>query len=133
MGDLALGRTIRTLRLRQHWRQSDLADRAGCSQALVAQLEAGRIDSTTLRTLRAVMAPLGVRAELVPRWRGADIERLLDELRVPVAPVSDSPHVAPSASRMRRALSCAYGSLLERMPVTAVSATPSSARRATCV
>ena len=79
MDDLALGRAIRALRRRQRWRQSDLAQRGGCSQSLVAQLESGQIDRTSIGTIRSVLAPLGVRAELVPRWRGAEIERLLDE------------------------------------------------------
>jgi transcriptional regulator with XRE-family HTH domain len=79
MDDVGVGRVFRALRLRSHWRQSDLAARAGCSQALVAQLEAGRLDATTLRTVRAVGAPLGLRFELAPRWRGADLERILDE------------------------------------------------------
>jgi transcriptional regulator with XRE-family HTH domain len=76
--DIAIGRTIRLLRQRRGWRQVDLAARARCSQSLVAELELGRIDRTTLRTIRAVLGTLDVRAEIQPRGRFADLERLAD-------------------------------------------------------
>ena len=76
--DIAIGRTIRALRQRRGWRQSDLAAKAGCSQSLVAQLELGHIDASTLRTVRAVLDALDVRTELLLRGRIADLERLAD-------------------------------------------------------
>jgi hypothetical protein len=37
------------------------------------------LDHLTLRTIRAVFQALEARVQLVPRWKGAELERLLDE------------------------------------------------------
>ncbi len=78
MDDLGVGRTILALRVRKGWRQRDLAERAGCSQSLIAQLELGRIDATRLQTVRRVLEALEVRTEIQLRGRVADLERLAD-------------------------------------------------------
>jgi transcriptional regulator with XRE-family HTH domain len=79
MNDVAIGRSLRALRRRRVWRQVDLAERAGVSQGLVSAVERGHIGSTTLETLRRLVAVLDARLELVASWRGADLDRLLDE------------------------------------------------------
>jgi hypothetical protein len=42
-------------------------------------IERGRLDRTTVETLRACLAVLEVRLELRPHWRGAELDRLLDQ------------------------------------------------------
>jgi len=77
--DLQLGASIRALRRRRGWRQSDLAAAAGVSQTLVSSIERGHLDGVTIATLRRVMAGLDARLELGVRWRGGSLDRLVDE------------------------------------------------------
>ena len=79
MEDLRLGATIRAARLKRAWRQADLAKRAGVSQTVVSRLEQGLIPEMTLRVLRQVAAALEIRLEILPRGRGAVLDRLLSE------------------------------------------------------
>lgn len=79
MRDLELGRLVRALRRRRRWRQEDCATRAGVHRSTWSLLERGHLDGMSLRTLRRCLAALEVRLDLVPRWRGADLGRLLDE------------------------------------------------------
>lgn len=79
MQDVQLGRVVRALRRRRGWRQADVAVRAGVSHATVSVIERGLLDAVALPTLRRCLLALEVRLDLVPRWRGADLERLLDE------------------------------------------------------
>lgn len=78
MNDVRLGPVIRTLRLRRRWRQADLARAADVSPATISRLERGRVDATSLEVLRRVFAAVDARIELVPRWRGGDLDRLID-------------------------------------------------------
>jgi len=75
--DLRFGATIRAARLKRGWRQVDLAARAGVSQATVWRMERGHIPEMTLAVLRQVAAALEIRLELMPRGRGAELDRLL--------------------------------------------------------
>jgi transcriptional regulator with XRE-family HTH domain len=75
--DLRFGRVIRAARVRLGWRQADLAARAGVSQTTVWRIERGRIPEMTLGALRQVAAALEIRLELMPRGRGAELDRLL--------------------------------------------------------
>src|SRR5262245_20011196 len=77
MEDLRLGATIRAARLRRGWRQADVAKRAGMSQTVVSRVERGQVPEMTLSALRQVAAALEIRLELLPRGRGADLDRLL--------------------------------------------------------
>ena len=79
MNDLTVGRAIQLLRRRLRWRQRDVADRAGVSQATISSLERGMIDRTPLRTVRMVLDALDATAWLEVSWRGGIIARLLDE------------------------------------------------------
>jgi transcriptional regulator with XRE-family HTH domain len=75
--DLRFGNTIRAARLKRAWRQVDLARRAGVSQTVVSRVERGQIPEMTLAVLREVAAALEIRLELLPRGRGAELDRLL--------------------------------------------------------
>lgn len=78
MNDLALGAVVRAVRLRRKLRQSDLARAAGVSHATVSLLERGHCQSLSLNTVRKIAAALDIRVELVGRWRGGDLDRLLN-------------------------------------------------------
>jgi transcriptional regulator with XRE-family HTH domain len=69
---------LRALRRRRAWRQADLADAAGCSQALVSNVERGHVARSTVTAVRALFEALDARLQLAPSWRGAELERLLD-------------------------------------------------------
>jgi transcriptional regulator with XRE-family HTH domain len=77
MDNLRLGTTVRTLRIRRGWRQDDLAAATNVSRAQIGRIEHGQADAIQLRTLRHVCAALEIRVDLVPRWRGADLDRML--------------------------------------------------------
>lgn len=75
MQDLAFGARVRSVRVRLGLRQRDVAVRAGVSDGTVSRVERGHLDTLSLRTLRAVASALEIRVDLVPRWRGGDLER----------------------------------------------------------
>ena len=77
--DRRVGLIVRMLRRRRGWRQRDLAARSGLSQSFVSQLERGHVDRVSVGTLRQVLGALDARAALEVRWRGGDVDRLLDE------------------------------------------------------
>jgi transcriptional regulator with XRE-family HTH domain len=78
MDDQRVGATIRAVRVRRGWRQTDLATRSGVSPATISRLERGHPGSLTLDTIRRVSAALDIRVDLVPRWRAGDLDRLLN-------------------------------------------------------
>lgn len=44
---------------------------------MVSRVERGHVDDHTVRAIRDLAAALDIRIDLVPRWRGADLERLI--------------------------------------------------------
>ncbi len=72
------GSAIRAVRLRRAWRQADLARAARVSRATVSRCERGHLESLSVATLLRVAAALDIRVDLVPRWRGADLDRTLN-------------------------------------------------------
>ena len=77
MDDLRLGRAFRRVRLRRGWRQADVAERAGCSRSTCSEMERGRLDHLPLRTVRGVARVLEIDLDVVVRWRGGDLGRLI--------------------------------------------------------
>lgn len=77
MDDRRVGLVIRALRRRRGWRQVDLANKARVSQAEVSRIERGHFVS--LPVVRRLTAALDARLDLNIRWRGGEIDRLLDE------------------------------------------------------
>jgi len=73
-----VGATIRAFRIKKGWRQLDLALRAGVSRAAVSRLESGNIGGLSVDHLVVIANALDVRAELVLRWRGGELDRLLN-------------------------------------------------------
>jgi transcriptional regulator with XRE-family HTH domain len=72
------GRSVRALRQRLGWRQSDLAGRCGLAQATVSRIERGRVEGTPIGPLEGLIVALGGELEVRVRWRGEELDRLLD-------------------------------------------------------
>ena len=72
------GRGIRALRLRRRWRQVDLAAAAGVSQSVVAMIELGRGRRLVIETYERIGAALDARVDVLLRWNGEAVDRLLD-------------------------------------------------------
>jgi transcriptional regulator with XRE-family HTH domain len=75
--DLRFGMTVRRARQKRGWRQVDLARKSGVSQPAISRVESGQIPEMTLGVLRQVAGALEIRLELMPRGRGAELDRLL--------------------------------------------------------
>ncbi len=78
MDDLRFGSTIRSVRIRKRLTQEDLSKLAGVSRGTVSRIERGHMDEVSLGSIRAVAKALDVRVDLAPRWRGGDLDRLLN-------------------------------------------------------
>jgi transcriptional regulator with XRE-family HTH domain len=85
---LRFGRAIRALRRRRRYRQEDLGSAANVSRSMIARLEAGQIDRIPLGTLRAVGAAVGADVDILARWHGEGLDRLLDEAHAAVLDVA---------------------------------------------
>jgi len=78
VNDVLVGRIFRAVRRRRAWRQIDVARRAGVSQQLTSLIEQGHVEQVSLGTLRSVARALEIDLPLAPRWRGPELDRLLD-------------------------------------------------------
>ena len=78
MDAVRFGAAIRAIRLRGRLRQQDVARKARVSRSTVARIETGSVGTLTVETLERIAAAVGARAELQLRWRGGDLDRLLD-------------------------------------------------------
>jgi transcriptional regulator with XRE-family HTH domain len=79
MDDVGLGRRFRALRHRLGWRQADVGRAAGLSQDLISLVERGRIERVSIRALRRHAQALDAGLRIQLDFRGADLDRLLDE------------------------------------------------------
>ena len=68
---------LRAIRVRNGWRQSDLAAKARVSRWIVLRIEHGRLASIPFGKVRAVAAALDARIDAAVRWQGGDLPRLL--------------------------------------------------------
>jgi len=78
MDDQRLDAAIRMLRRRRRWRLEDLAQAAGVSKSAAQRIERGHVVSSSVGHVRKVAAVLEIRVDLVPRWRGGELDRLLN-------------------------------------------------------
>jgi transcriptional regulator with XRE-family HTH domain len=76
--DIEVGRRFRAVRIHRGWRQQDLAVAAGISRAGVSRVEHGRFEEMTLGVIRRVARALDMRLELVARWRGGELDRMVN-------------------------------------------------------
>ncbi len=79
MHDPRLGASFRALRRRRGWRQRDVARLIGGSQQFISKVECGHIGDVTVNALSAMAMALDARVVMDLRWRGAGLDRLLDE------------------------------------------------------
>lgn len=79
MDRFRFGRSVRELRLRRRWTQSDLGERVGVSRSVVGRIERGAISNIPFGRLVAVADVLDGRLDLDFRWRGEALDRLVDE------------------------------------------------------
>lgn len=78
MDDLAFGRAVRVLRRRKGWSQARLARAARLSRAKTSRVERGDLGGLRLQDVRAVGAQVDLRVLLLPRGRGAELDRLVN-------------------------------------------------------
>lgn len=78
MTGVRLGSVIRSIRIRRGWRQEDVARRAGVSRTTVWRIEHGLLEAITLGRVMHVTEALEIRLDLVARWRGGDLDRLMN-------------------------------------------------------
>ena len=78
MDDVRFGRVARALRHRLGVPQREVGRRAGSSQDLVSRAERGRVDRITVGRLRRLLAVFDAELVLYVRWRGGEVDRLVD-------------------------------------------------------
>jgi transcriptional regulator with XRE-family HTH domain len=75
--DQRLGGVLRSVRIHRRWRQEDVADAAKVARTTVSRVERGHLGELSVTTVREIAAALDVRIDLVARWRGGDLDRLI--------------------------------------------------------
>jgi transcriptional regulator with XRE-family HTH domain len=78
MDDVRLGAIFRAVRIRLGMRQHDVAVLAGVSDATISRLERGFVGEMSSDVVRCVAAVLEIRVEYTARWRGGDLDRLVN-------------------------------------------------------
>jgi transcriptional regulator with XRE-family HTH domain len=78
MEDTRIGSVLRAFRIRKGWRQADVAERAGLGRLTVSRLERGAFTGVPIDALRSAARVLEITVDVTPRWRGADLDRLLN-------------------------------------------------------
>lgn len=73
-----MGLMLRRIRQRRAWRQVDLAVRAGVSRQAVSRIERGALHNMPVGTVQLVANALDARIDLVVRWHGGDLGRLIN-------------------------------------------------------
>lgn len=64
--------------MRRGWRQLDVALPARVSVATVSRIERGQFEGLSISTLMRVASALEIRIDWVPRWRGGELDRMLN-------------------------------------------------------
>jgi transcriptional regulator with XRE-family HTH domain len=78
MSDVQVGRVFRAVRLRLGKRQQDVADEASVSRQVVSRIECGHLEQVSPSALRTVARVLAIQLDLTARWRGGDLDRMLN-------------------------------------------------------
>jgi transcriptional regulator with XRE-family HTH domain len=78
MDAIRLGAVIRATRIRRGWRQVDLAAASGVSQPTVSRVERGHLRLVSIDSLLRIAEALEIRIDWTPRWRGGDLDRMLN-------------------------------------------------------
>jgi transcriptional regulator with XRE-family HTH domain len=72
------------LRQRRAWRQADLGRRASLSRDPVSRAERGQLDGITVGSLDRLAEALGATLVVDVRWRGGELDRLIDRAHAAV-------------------------------------------------
>jgi transcriptional regulator with XRE-family HTH domain len=91
---IRFGRSVKALRARRGWRQQDLADAARISRTVAGRIERGELRSVGWRDMEAVAGALDGQLGIDFRWRGADLDRLLDADHAAIVEVLVSIYIA---------------------------------------
>lgn len=78
MDALRLGAVVRAVRMRRRWRQVDVGAVARVSQPTVSRIERGHLRVLTIDAVLRVAEALEIRVDWTPRWRGGDLDRMLN-------------------------------------------------------
>jgi len=78
MDIIRLGSVFRAVRIRRGWRQVDVALAAKVSQAMISRIERGHLRHVSLAVVLRLAETLEIRIDVVPRWRGGDLDRMLN-------------------------------------------------------
>jgi transcriptional regulator with XRE-family HTH domain len=78
VSDQRVGAAFRAVRLRRGWRQSDVAVAVGVAEGLISALENGRLGQASLASIRKVGAAFDMEIEVRARWRGGELDRLIN-------------------------------------------------------
>jgi transcriptional regulator with XRE-family HTH domain len=78
MDDRRVGQMLKAVRLRTRLTQEELGIAAGTSRFVVGRVERGRLDRIAIGTLRSIASALDVDLNLLLRWRGGDLGRLVN-------------------------------------------------------
>src|SRR5215208_4922245 len=78
MDDYRVGAALRALRLDRRWTQEKLSKISGVSRAVISRVEHGRIERVPVGTIRRLFDALEARANIFVRWRGGELDRLID-------------------------------------------------------
>ena len=73
-----IGAVVRAVRHRKRWRQVDVGAAAGVSQPTVSRIERGHVRMLTIDAMLRVTDALEIRLDWTPRWRGGDLDRMLN-------------------------------------------------------
>ena len=79
MDDIRVGRGLRRLRHRRTLTQEQIAALCDESQDSVSRIERGHLADMPLRRVRAIARALDAEIVVALRWRGGDLDRLMDE------------------------------------------------------
>src|SRR5213075_1591159 len=66
-------------RIRLDRRQSDVAHDSGLSRSLIASIDRGELDGVSVGSLVRAARALGADVDIRLRWRGEQLDRLIDE------------------------------------------------------
>lgn len=78
MDDPRLGSALKSIRLRAGLTQEEVAVAAGVPRSLVGRIERGRIAVVRFGDLRSVAAVLDTSVDLIVRWHGGDLGRVIN-------------------------------------------------------
>jgi transcriptional regulator with XRE-family HTH domain len=79
MDAIRFGRAVRVLRLRRQLTQTQLGARCRMSRSQISRIETGRVDRIRIGDLQRLAIALDARFEPMLSWRGAGLDRLIDE------------------------------------------------------